>query len=267
MPDVRRILIETLEPLTRNVESVAVLLSAGLDSNSCALALRALGKRVVAYSFTLDGWRSTDFRFARSNAKTFGFDFRPILLPRSIRDLKRDCRYLALIGAQSKTDFECGWPMVRALREIDEPIVVTGHGADSHFCLSKKGMMHYRNDRIDEYRQERYSNPNVAHGALLAAEAKRHNKLLARPYFSDAMIETFRGTSWDEINKPRQKQPIIDAFPDEIRRLKFREHTNLQLGDSGIAEHFRILLDSDWNVSGAKTPTGIYNALVAGRLA
>jgi hypothetical protein len=63
------------------------------------------------------------------------------------------------------------------------------------------------------------------------------------------------------VNKPKQKQPILDAFPKEFARVKVRPHINLQLGDSGIAQHFYKLLDTDLNPGGIKSPVAIYNRL------
>ena len=86
------------------------------------------------------------------------------------------------------------------------------------------------------------------------------------PYLSDAMRSEFLGTTWEEVNKPRQKQPILDAFPRQFARMKVLPHTNLQLGDSRIAEHLAGLVGTDWNTRGAKSVVAIYNDLAAGRL-
>jgi hypothetical protein len=260
-PDVRRVLLNEFAKNIPRGERVALLLSGGIDSLACGLALRELGYDVTAYSFMLDGIVSTDFARARSRAEKFGFDFQAVILPTDIDTLANDLRELAgpRVGARTKTDFECGWPVARAIREVRERYIVTGHGADGHFCISKKGMIHYR-DRIDVFRAGLFSNPRYAQRTILDSVA--NYRTMVFPFLSEAMVATFAGTTWNDVNRPRQKQPILDAYPEEFARVKIDLHTNLQLGDSGIAEHFKILLTSPWNTMNAKSPVAIYNEIV-----
>lgn len=246
-------------------DDVAVLLSGGIDSASVMFALLDAGKNVTAYSFTLGDRVSSDYALARANAKTFGCRFVGLVLPTSIDQLKRDLRRLRDLGARSKTDYECGWPMLYAYECTNERVVASGMGADGHFCISKKGMIHFR-DRIDEFRMSLYSSARYAQQPLHRALAHLNLKVAEMPYLTDAMRAEFIGTTWEQVNKPKQKQPIIDAFADRFARIKVKPHINLQLGDSGIAAHMASLLDTDWNTRGHKSVVGIYNALNAGQL-
>lgn len=262
-PDVLKVLIEEAKAIED--KSVAVLLSGGIDSASIMFSLLESGKSVTAYSFMLDGKMSTDFSLARRNAKLFGCDFVPVFLPVLIRDLKYDLIRLKNLGAKKKTDFECGWPMLYAYREIKERVVASGMGADGHFCISKKGMIHWRN-RIDDFRRGLYSSKTYAQKPIHAGIASGLGKVIFMPYLSKAMQDEFLGTSWNDVNRPNQKQPILNAFPEYFRRMKIMKHVNLQLGDSGIAEHFETLLRSDWNLRGHKSVVGIYNDVARGIL-
>lgn len=86
-------------------------------------------------------------------------------------------------------------------------------------------------------------------------------------YERPAVRAIFRGRSWQELNRPNQKQPIRDAFP-RLKTLRLGPHTNLQLGDSGIARHFRaLLLEPDLNPRGLRNPVGIYGAIARGEVA
>lgn len=250
---------------TTQDNDVALFLSGGIDSASLLFSLLEAGKRVTCYSFMLDGKMSTDFSLARRNAREFGAAFVPVLLPRDIPSLKRDLVALAKLGAKKKTDFECGWPMLHAYAAVNQRVVFSGMGADGHFCLSKKGLMHYKH-RVDVFRRMTFASPGYAQQPLHRALASRYGKVAVLPYVSKEMQDVFFGTSWEQVNKPKQKQPILDAFPGQYRRMKVLPHTNLQLGDSGISDHFRRLLASDWNMDGWKSPVGIYNALSSGRL-
>lgn len=244
---------------------VALFLSGGVGSASVLFSLLKAGKKVTAYSFMLDGKMSTDFALARRNAREFGVEFVPVLLPRDIASLKRDIKELASLGAKKKTDFECGWPMLHAYAAVRQRVVFSGMGDDGHFCISKKGLLHYKN-RIDVFRAKTYGNPWYVQQPLHHRLAARLGKVAILPYVSKEMQAMFRGKSWDEVNRPKQKQPVLDAFPEEYRRMKVLPHVNLHMGDSGIVQHFHSLVSSDWNIGGWKSPVGIYNAVKAGRL-
>ena len=58
-------------------EKCAVLLSGGVDSLSVALAAHNVGKKVVAYSFHLEGNESYDFKTARKFSEQMGWTKSP----------------------------------------------------------------------------------------------------------------------------------------------------------------------------------------------
>ena len=262
-PDVRNVLLNCATAI--QAESVAVLLSGGIDSASVMFAMLQAGKRVTAYTFMLDGVMSTDFHLARRNAREFGCEFVPLFLPKGIEQLKSDLLRLRELGAKKKTDYECGWPMLYAYAAARESVVVSGMGADGHFCISKKGMIHWR-DKIDDFRRGLYSSESYAQKPIHARLAASLGKTVCTPYLTKPMQEQFLGTTWEQVNRPNQKQPIIDAFPKQFARMKVMKHVNLQLGDSGIAAHFEKLLTSDWNRAGHKSVVGIYNKITSGEL-
>jgi hypothetical protein len=239
---------------------VALLLSAGIDSNSVMFALLEAGKRVTAYSFTMASHPSTDYIHAQKNAKTFGVNFVGIPLPNNLDFLIMDMEKLVEYGAETKTDFECGFPMLHVYPEIEEICIVSGMGADGHFCLSKKGMIHYK-DRIDEFRQMTFAKPNYCQAQIHRALCTIYDKIWITPYLSQPVKNYFMGKSWEEINRPHQKQVILDAFPEQFEKIKVFKHTNFQKGDSGIDKLCDSLVSSRYNTGGHKSPVGIYNAL------
>lgn len=262
-PDVRKVLDDCATAIQS--ESVAVLLSGGIDSSSIMFAMLEAGKRVTAYTFMLDGVMSTDFQLARRNARVFGCEFVPLFLPKGIEQLKADLLRLRELGAKKKTDYECGWPMLYAYAAAREGVIASGLGADGHFCISKKGMIHWR-DRIDDFRRALYRSEGYAQKPIHARLAAGLGKAVCAPYLTKQMQEQFLGTTWEQVNKPNQKQPILNAFPEQFARMKVMKHVNLQLGDSGIAAHFEKLLTSDWNRAGHKSVVGIYNQITNGEL-
>lgn len=242
-------------------DEVALLLSSGVDSSSVLFSLLEAGKKVTAYSFCLDDRDSKDVVHAEITAKEFSVPFVRIDLPTAIEFLSDDLVTLIQMGAAKKTDIECGWPMLYTYPVIKERQIFSGMGADGHFCISKKGMIHYKN-QIDWFRDQLFSNPSYGQAHMHKNFCKVHGKDWVAPYMSTEMINKFKGRSWEEVNKPKQKQPILDAFPKQFKRIKVFPHTNFQLGDSGIAEHFTQLVHTPLNMKGHTSVVGIYNNLV-----
>jgi len=242
-------------------DPVALLLSSGIDSHATLCALLDLGLKVVCYSFIMDrGSLSTDFKYARFKAEKFGLEFVPVFLPSKQQQIIEGLIDLAKHGAKSKTDFECSYPILHSVKAIKEKWIASGHGADGHFCLSKKGLIHFKK-RIDEFRQKTFSNPRYCQKPIIDSICKKSGKRFLFPWISKEMVNQFIGTTWEQVNKPKQKQSILDDFP-EIRRFKVFPHTNLQLGDSGIAVQIGgAALKSKFNTRGFKSPIGTYNEI------
>lgn len=263
--NVRGALLDELSHIKAGNQSAGVLLSSGVDSNSVLFACLELDIETVAYSFTLKGHESRDFKYARETAKVLGVKFVPIYLPTDVEHLQKYMRYAVKHGARSKTDFECFWPMSIGMRRIAKDghqYALSATAADSHFALSKKANMHYK-DKVDQYRTIVFGKRNTGQKLLLRAEAARLGIQYLTPYDTTRMCSELHGHTWDELNRPRQKQPIRDSFPEYFERIKTTNHTNLQLGDSGIADHFKILLATDWNPDGRyKAVKGVYNELL-----
>ena len=267
-PNVRGVLLDELSHIKASGQSAAVLLSSGVDSHSVLFACLELGIPIVAYSFTLADRESRDFKYARATAEVFGVPFKKVELPMTVTALKKFCLYAVRRGAKGKTDFECMWPMTMAFRQAAKDghrYVLSATAADSHFALSKKANMKFK-DRVDDYRRLVFAKRNTGQKLLLRAEAAKLGMDYMTPYDTTRMCSELHGYSWTELNKPQQKQPIRSAFPEYFQKCKTTVHTNLQLGDSGIANHFNILLSSDWNRWGYKSVKGIYNRLVLGEI-
>lgn len=267
-PNVRGVLLDELSYIKASGQSAAVLLSSGVDSHSILFACIELEIPIEVYSFTLADRESRDFKYARATAEVFGATFKKVALPISVNALKKFCLYAVKQGAHGKTDFECMWPMATAMRQIAKDghrYVLSATAADSHFALSKKANMKFK-DRVDEYRRLVFAKRNTGQKLLLRAEAAKLGMEYFTPYDTTRMCSELHGYTWEQLNKPQQKQPIRAAFPEYFKKCKTTVHTNLQLGDSGIADHFNILLKSDWNQWGYKSVKGIYNRLVLGEL-
>ena len=260
-PNIRKVMEEVITEIKE--EKVAIAFSGGIDSLSILYTCLDLKKEITLYSFTLDNHVSTDFSSARRFADFYKIEFVPIFLPTQINTLKDTLKIMKSLGAKKKTDFVCSYPMYYIYRNMKEKVLINGLGADGHFCISKKGMIHFK-DKIEEFRNYLFSNPNYAQKEINIKMAKLFNKQTIIPYLDKRMINEFSGTTWDQLNKPKQKQATLSNYKDYFTKVRVRKHTNLQLGDSKIETNLEQLLKSDWNINNYKSVVGIFNDLNRG---
>ena len=239
-------------------ESVALLLSGGIDSITIGLASENAGKKVHAYSFYLDGSPSYDFIKAAEVAHKKNWHFTPIVVPRN--NLIKDWHRLVELKCRKKTHFECVFPFLYVYPKIKETYVLTGWGADGYFGVSKKAMMRYSNDKkwdnyteyckehnqkqltFDEFRNE-YLNGDCAGLKEHTNLATKHNKVHITPYLDADVRQLLMGMDWKELNKPRQKEIVRKDFTELKKFGIIKSHQNLHLG-AGIQYLFETLLDN-----------------------
>lgn len=242
--------------LPEDTRKVGLMLSGGMDSWLIGICLHELKYDVTAYTFTRADHESKDFQRAREFAQKFSFAFHPIYLYFIYPEFLRvDIKFLKQVyNAQTKTEIECSWPFFKTAFHVEEKHVFTGYGADGYFCISKKGMMHYK-DKINEYRTEHYARAGRLKDTLYGKIFEDQGVKLHFPYFDHRLVVYMSNKTWDECNRPKQKQLLRNQF--EPYNVKLADHCNLQLGDSGIAEGFKILLEG----TKFKSPTAIYNRI------
>ena len=263
--NIRDVLNKYLRPITTRM---AVATSGGIDSASIVMAAKDLGKKQIIVSFTFDDFESHDFKSARLLAKHFNIDFLPVFLPSDQNEIVKTVHYLIKeIKCKKKSAIECMFPFVYLLKVLKEnkiKTLVTGLAADGHFGLSKKAMIHYSKDdkKFKQLRQEYFSNYESAHIVRLQQLCNNNQILLQNPYFSPMVFDLWIDKNWQELNKPRQKEAIKKYFP-ELDKFKIKPHTNLQLGDSKIAQRVGSAVVSKYKPY-AKSPVGIYNRIAKG---
>lgn len=259
IPNVRQALLDEVAGYPKG--NVAVLLSGGIDSIAVLHACLAADLEPVAYSFHVDGVESTDHRLAQHNAKVLGVPFHSIVLSDAVREIRRYVKYaIRVCGLRGKSDIEVCWPMLTAMKRIEEMVILSGIGSDTYFVTSKKGQMHLR-DMVDRYRAHNWRKPN-AQRALFKKFCAERGKIYHSPYESPRFwAEVHDATDYDALHGP-EKRLLREAFPEFMTKCKVKNHTNLQLGDSGIAKQFELLLDiPSFNPNGGKSVVSVYNHL------
>ena len=265
-PAIRELMLE----LCQTPKKATVFLSAGVDSNAILCAFLENGITPTITSFCLDGQPSTDFRSAQDTAKKIGADFLPVFLPTDLDVLVADLKYMiGNLYLKKKAELEAFWPCYYAIKSAHENglrVVATGLTAgglfgDDRNC-SIRGAGKDGNDPrwLEKLREEKFAKPT--YGQRLAWNVAMGERLMKElsPFRDARFREILKGHSWQSCNKPTQKQPLRDAFP-EMNRFKIKKHSNLQLGDSGISDLFSQLIDHPINTTGALSVVGIYNSI------
>jgi len=265
-PAIRELMLELCNTNKRSV----VFLSAGVDSNAILSAFLLNGIKPAVLSFCLDGKPSTDFRSAQDTAKKENLEFIPVFLPTDLDQIVEDLKFLiSNCYLKKKAELEAFWPClygIRAAHEAGVRVIANGltagglFGDDRNCSIRGAGADGDDATWLDEIRAEKFAKEN--YGQRWAWNVITGERLIEviSPYRDARFREILKGHSWQSCNKPLQKQPLRDAFP-EMNKYKIKKHTNLQLGDSGISELFAQLVEHPINKTGALSVVGIYNSI------
>lgn len=125
--------LASIVELLSSVSNVALLLSGGIDSYSVGVAAQMTGKKVVAYTYELEGVPSIDRPKAERLARLRGWVLKVVIVPTG--DLSNDfLRLVADHGCRKKVQAEVIFPMMYVLPAIEEDVVFTGWNADDHYA-------------------------------------------------------------------------------------------------------------------------------------
>lgn len=262
--NVRQTIVSLIEPLPT---PLPIATSGGIDSSALTLAARDAGKEPIIVSFTLADRESSDFVAARTLASHFGFEFRPVILPVDTDVICGDViRLIRRYGARRKTAIECLWPylhVLETLKSLNYSSLLTGNAADGHFALSRKAILRYgvraSKEQFQLFRQHFFGNPESAQIGFLHRIYGSEGLQIHTPWFNPSVFPLFEDCTWDEVNKPRQKEAVRVEFP-ELDVLHIAGHTSLQLGDSGIASTVGDAVRRRYAPE-AKSPIRAYNLI------
>lgn len=226
-------------------DNVGILLSGGVDSLSLGFAAHRLGKKITAYTFHLEGDKSYDANKAEEVSKEFGWECKTVVVPTT--NLKDDfLRLVRNYDCRKKTHFECTFPFLYVFPHIKESYLLSGIGADGYYGVSKKAVLHFKEpkEKFDQFRRNYFTPFNVTGFRQIEQLSNERDIKLVHPYiYHDDVREFFFKYDWFELNQPKQKQVVRDAFKEEFDRVtSVKDHINLQLG-SNIDHLFEKLLD------------------------
>ena len=249
-------------------DGFVVATSSGISSAALLASAVAVNKRPRVISFTFDDFESTDFKYAKALAFHFNVSFFPVFLPSDKNKINNSVFTLIhKYKLRKKARIECSFPFLyvaETLKSVGITTLVTGLCDDGHFGLSKKAMIHYKHtqEKFDQFRHDYFSDPDAAGRKGIHKICRDHDVDIINPYCDPNVFKLFIGKSWDELNKPKQKYAIRKCYP-ELDQFKIPNHTNLQLGDSKIAQRVGNAVISKYKPN-AKSPVGIYNRIAKG---
>lgn len=265
---------------------VALALSGGVDSCSILAAMLECDMEPIIVSYTPEGRQSTDFTMAKAAARRFGLRFCPAVVDMSAEALEANARTVISAGFHQKVQVECLAPLItihRTAKEAGAQVLFTGDQADGFFALSKwashnadraagvpRGLrtnvqQDTTPERIDHLRRRYWQlDKSCSEGVKLLGHWEGLEVVV--PYRDPIIAKAFVGSLWSEVNKPRLKEPIRQAFErwwDDIPTRKLP--VNLHKGDSEFAATMGKTLLAQPHLQGSwKSPTGLYAAMARG---
>ncbi len=244
---------------------MALLLSGGVDSACVGLAASHLGHRVHAYTFQIGEQVSFDSKWAERTARAMRWEWTLVRLPTEVEHVVRSWPHMYFdLRCRKKREFECAWPFLFVYPRIEERHVLNGLNADAFFALGRRaaklGAGGRKSNRaaFDALRRE-YCEPlaRIGRAAITVdynpscllqhlAMQRRHGLVDVNPFLSREMYRFLMGHSWQELNLPKQKRFIREAYPEDVDRIGARNHQNYQIAGR-VSEHFELLLDTAVN--------------------
>ena len=249
-------------------EGFAVATSGGISSAALLASAVAVNKKPKVVSFSFFDSHSKDYTYAKAMAQYFKLPFYSVYLPIDQNEINNTVSILInKYKLKKKARIECSFPFyytAKTCKSYSITTLVTGLCDDGHFGLSKKAMIHYKHtqEKFDQFRHDYFSDPDAAGRKGIHKICQDQNVDLINPYCDPNVFKLFIGKSWNELNKPKQKYAIRKCYP-ELDKFRLPNHTNLQLGDSKIAQRVGNAVISKYKPN-AKSPVGIYNRIAKG---
>jgi asparagine synthetase B (glutamine-hydrolysing) len=250
-------------------QQVALLFSGGSDSLSILWCLLDLGITPHCYTFHLEDKVSNDVIVSRRVAVAWDIPLTVISIPHQpVKSLYSDiCELVQQIRSSRKTHVECVWPFTYLVKEVKEDVVLTGLNADDLWGSSKGMSIKYSKQpaAFREKRQQLMEDPTTSGWQFIYEIFSQQGKQLLAPYRHSKIIQFLCSLSWQQLNRPKQKMPIVVGFANEFQKAAvWRVNDNLQCG-SGIREYMaRMMSDKDTNPYNRKSMRGIYKDMLNG---
>jgi DNA-cytosine methyltransferase len=242
-----------------SASQVALLQSGGADSFVVGFVCQEVGKKVVAYTYELDGIPSSERPAAEAIARHMGWPLRIVRVP----TVGLRWAFLRLViehGCSKKTQCEVTYPIAHVIRAVEEIDILTAWSFDDHYGNTREEILEMRRLKragysdaelkahFDASRDAKYAKSDSVNSPDTFWFANRIalalGKRLIDPSMAKSVRKFFRLFSHDELSSI--EKPIIrKIFADAFARLPsglIAKGIKLQKG-GGVHELFQTLLD------------------------
>jgi len=227
-----------------------LLFSGGTDSLAVFWTLLELSPKLATYTFRLEEKVSQDSRAANAAAAHWGIVNYPIVIKdggakNTAEEVKRVVRK---IGSARKTHVECAWPFIHIEPRIPEGAQVwCGINADDLYGSARSVATTYGKDAspraFAEFRRKLLADEKTSAWEALGKVFDKSE--VVSPYRDPELIDLMCKYSWGELNRPRQKWFVVEAFRKQYEQLAiYRRNDNLQCG-SGVRDRMALMLEDE----------------------
>lgn len=220
--------------------STALYFSGGIDSAVTLNLLLDNHIKPTLYALKMEDVESDDYKSFREVVMALDLDHRT-LQTNDKEDLSKYKDYLieAGIPKRKKASLLVMALFCKLIDKTEEDVIYTGLGSDAYYGLGRnfaiqcslrgekppsiKSLMAFRRKTFAHY-MEQY--------VAITKYAKDKGKILVAPFLETEVYLYLMDKTYDECNKPKQKQILIDLYPEYFERFKPRKPTNFHCGNS-----------------------------------
>ena len=124
---------------------------------------------------------------------------------------------------------------------IIEKVIYTGLGSDAYYGLGRdfaikcslKGEKIPSLLSMNEHRSKTYNHYQEQYNAI-KEYAKTKDKIIIAPFLSEEVLNFFKDKTYQDCNKPKKKQILIDLYPEFFKKFKARNPSNMHCGNSNF---------------------------------
>lgn len=238
-----------------------LLLSGGVDSLSILAAQLELGASPDIYTFRLRGVESSDWLTAKQIAHEFGLKFHTVWIEED--NLIQDVReIIERIGSSLKVWVQCAYPFQYVFPQLQADGVTKilwGVEAGSLLGDGRQAAVQAKRRTVEDERELRYEywwSDRSERGVVPWAESLGIE--MCDPYRDEVLGEFLLSIPWEQLQKPKPKEILQEAFPEFFSIAPFRKHSSYQI-NSGIRDLHDTLLEG----TGHQAVVAVYNRIAA----
>lgn len=258
MNQLRNLLIDAIQKQINNEKEIAIFFSGGTDSLTCLFSCLELNIKPKLYTFHLEDHISEDVKVSKKIADYFKLEHKIVSIKKDKNQLVNDIKNLiCTYGVYNKIRLQILYPFPYLLEHTSEKFVITGLSADTLYGTNYHSELSASN-KFNQVRNQAILTDEIDGYHTLKKMVNSAEKTLVAPYRDKKVVDYFLKFSWEELNKPIQKNVSVEAFNDYFEALSVYRKSNSLILNSGIIKFHDILISSEFNKNNRKTLDEIF---------